>query len=548
MRVLPRSPWTAYRLFLAKLLIAASALGLGACASLPDNVERPVSHAFNAPGTTPLGRLVVASQPAGASGSGFALLGQADSAYTSRISMVDAAQKSLDLQYYAIKQDASTDALLARVRAAAQRGVRVRILLDDLNASGRDAHVLRLMADRNIEIRMFNPLPGMRGSMLGRILGSLGDVDRIQQRMHNKVFIADGALAITGGRNIGDAYFGQGQDSNFVDLDILAAGAIVGDLSRSFDAYWNNKLAYPVESLLSQSEMEKLLGPVPEVAVPKKEVSSEAGTTAQDKTPAPKPPLPDTPSTIDEGIRTGRLALTWAPALMLVDKPGKLDPDKEAPPEETQDTLVDGLLRLMARARGDLLIVSPYFVPGPRMMEEFAALRKRNVRVRVLTNSLASNDAPIAHVGYARYRHDLIRMGVELYEMRAESQAAGGAFGSSGLGASADSRASLHAKTIVMDDRILVVGSMNLDLRSQLQNSEVALLIRSVSLSRAARDMIEPTLERDAWRMALDGNGKLLWRAPPKSGLEDERSEPGASTGLQIMLKLVSPFAPDEML
>ncbi len=532
-----------YRLTLAKLLLIVAALALGACASLPDNVERPVSRAFSAPGSTPLGRLVAASQPAGVQGSGFALLGQADSAYTSRISMVDAAQKSLDLQYYAIKQDTSTDALLARVRAAAQRGVRVRILLDDLNASGRDAHVLRLMADRNIEIRLFNPLPGMRASMLGRILGSLGDVSRIQQRMHNKVFIADGALAITGGRNIGDAYFGQGQDSNFVDLDILAAGPIVTDLSRSFDDYWNNKLAYPIESLLSKEEMQKLLGPVPEVAVPANAEKQETGKPAH--TP---PPLPSGPSTIDEGIRAGKLALTWAPALMLVDKPGKLDPDKEAPPEETQDTLVDGLLRLMARARGDLLIVSPYFVPGPRMMEEFAALRQRNVRIRVLTNSLASNDAPIAHVGYARYRHDLIKMGVELYEMRAESQTAGGAFGSSGLGASADSRASLHAKTIVMDDRILVVGSMNLDLRSQLQNSEVALLIRSVSLSRAARDMIEPTLERDAWRMAFDENGKLLWRAPPKSDLADEKSEPGASTGLQIMLKLISPFAPDEML
>jgi phosphatidylserine/phosphatidylglycerophosphate/cardiolipin synthase-like enzyme len=519
--------------WLSRLLLTICSLSLAACASLPDNVQRSESRAFDAPQTTALGRLVIASTPANAADSGFRLLGRADAAYTSRIALVDSAEKSLDLQYYAIKQDASSDALLARVRAAATRGVRVRILLDDLNASGRDAHVLRLMSDRNIQIRLFNPLPGMRGSLAGRILGSLGDTARIQQRMHNKVFIADNALAITGGRNIGDAYFGQGQDSNFVDLDVLAAGRIVRDLSRSFDAYWNDKGAYPVESLLSEADMKRLLGPVPEVA-------PDPGATPHE--------LPDTRSSIDQGIHAGKLDLVWAPALMMVDKPGKLDPDKEVGPEETQDTLVDGLLQLMAGARRDLLIVSPYFVPGPRMMENFAALRQRGIRIRILTNSLSSNDAPIAHVGYARYREGILRLGIELYEMRSEAPVGRGPFGSSGLGASGDSRASLHAKAVIMDDRLLVVGSMNLDLRSQLQNSEVALVIRSVSLARRATQMIEPTLRQDAWRMELDPQGQLLWRAPPGAAEGDQRSEPGASLGLRLLLRLASPFAPDEVL
>ncbi len=448
------------------------------------------------------------------------------------MSMVDAAEKTLDLQYYAIKQDASSDALLERVRVAAERGVRVRILLDDMNVSGRDAHVLRLMVEKNIEIRLFNPLPGLRGSLASRILGSITDASRIQRRMHNKIFIADSALAITGGRNLGDAYFGQAQDSNFVDLDVLAAGPIVRDLAASFDTYWNDKLAYPVESLLTPEDATRLAGPVPESPVPS------------------EPPKPSAPSSIETGLRQGKLDLIWAPALMLVDKPGKLDPEEGESAEETQDTLVDGLLGLMTRARRDLLIVSPYFVPGPRMMEKFAELRARNVRVRVLTNSLASNDAPIAHVGYARYREDLLKLGVELFEMRADGPAASGAFGSAGsanIGSPGESKASLHAKTVVMDGRVLVVGSMNLDLRSQLQNSEIALVIRSTQLSDIARRMIETTLNSDAWRMSLTPEGKLVWNAAD-GGKPAEGNEPGAPTKLKLMLMLIGPFAPDEML
>ena len=517
------------------VLLAGVLAVISGCASLPapELIDKTPSYANVDPQTTTLGRLVTASRPANIGGSAFRLLGRADSAYSSRVSMVDAAEKTLDLQYYAIKQDASSDALLDRVRIAAARGVRVRILLDDMNVSGRDAHVLRLMVERNIEIRLFNPLPGLRGSLFSRILGSITDAGRIQRRMHNKVFIADNALAITGGRNLGDAYFGQGQDSNFVDLDILAAGPIVGEIAKSFDAYWNDKLAYPVESLLTPEDRIRLVGPVPESSVP---------STA---------PEPSAPSSIETGIRNGRLDLVWAPAIMMVDKPGKLDPEPGASAEETQDTLVDGLLGLMTRARRDLLIVSPYFVPGPRMMDKFAELRARNVRIRVLTNSLASNDAPIAHVGYARYREDLLKIGVELFEMRADAPAtSSGAFGSAGsanIGSPGESKASLHAKTIVMDDRVLVVGSMNLDLRSQLQNSEIALVIRSAQLSDLARRMIEPTLAADAWRMELTPEGKLVWNGAP--GSEPATSnEPGAPGKLKLMLKLVGPFAPDEML
>jgi len=214
-------------------------------------VDRPVSVALAAPGDTPLGKLVAARRAAEGArhASGFALLSGPQAAYSSRLALVDAAQKTLDLQYYAIHADASSERLLLSVMAAAQRGVRVRVLLDDFHSTGRDAQVMRLAFVPNIEMRMFNPVTGARGSPIGRMLSLLGDFSRVQQRMHNKLFIADNAMAVTGGRNLGDAYFGNADSGNFVDLDVLAAGPIVQDLSRSFDSYWNNERAYPVQSL-----------------------------------------------------------------------------------------------------------------------------------------------------------------------------------------------------------------------------------------------------------------------------------------------------------
>jgi phosphatidylserine/phosphatidylglycerophosphate/cardiolipin synthase-like enzyme len=201
--------------------------------------------------------------------------------------------------------------------------------------------------------------------------------------------------------------------------------------------------------------------------------------------------------------------------------------------ESQEDTVVDGLLQLMDQARRDLLIVSPYFVPGPEITAAFAAARARNVRVRVLTNSLASNDAPIAHVGYARHRKTLLAMGVELYEMHSEATGV---------------RAMLHSKLVIMDHRLLAVGSMNLDMRSQKQNTEIALLIRSMDLSRRAGASIELALRDAAWHVELDARGGLVWRAPQGSDLQDATSEPGASVPLQLLLLLLGPLAPDHLL
>ena len=541
---------------------------LSACSSLPPNTQREASQALPAGGTT-LAATTTALRPqppTRRNASGMRLLGKSETAYGSRLALIAAAEKTLDLQYYSIHYDSSTEALLERLREAAARGVRVRILLDDFNSAGQNARVLMLDEVPGIQVRLFNPLFGPRGSQAGRLVSSLFDFGRIQQRMHNKLFIADNALAVTGGRNLGDEYFGQSDKSNFLDLDVLVAGSLVQDLSQSFDRYWNDDLAYPVATILTRAERDRLRPRAQDAAAAQQKrneadlpvaaaVAAAAATTPAEASGGgpnsaspPAPPARTVPGADDiaRQITEGRLELVWAPAVLLADKPSKIDPeDSEQDPADADGTVVDDLVHLLGRTRQDLLIVSPYFVPGEAMMKAFTDLRQRGVRVRVMTNSLASNDAPLAHVGYARYREALLRAGVELYELQAQGDTRRRIFGSA-----PQSRSSLHAKALVMDGRLLVVGSMNLDLRSALQNTELGLVIRSQVLSKELTDNLELAMG-DSYRVELTPEGALRWHAPTHDTARAGQvydSEPEAGVGLRIMLKLVGPFAPEEML
>ena len=534
---------------LATVFSLLISLWLTGCAALPSDVQRPVSTALENNLNTRLGKAVAgrAVEANTRNDSGFALIGSAELAFTIRMTLIKEADKTLDLQYYAVHADDTTDRLFEALREAAARGVRVRILLDDFNTAGKDAQVLKLAFEKNIEMRLFNPLPSNRSSSMWRIVSSLSDAARLQRRMHNKIFVADNAIAITGGRNLGDTYFGQSDGVNFVDIDVLAAGRIARDLSRSFDQYWNNPLAYPVQSLMTVKDLETLK-PKPAAAM-----ASSAENPSPLALAVPTPTDANTPNKnnalLPDTTSLRLLSWTWAPSNMLVDKPSKIAEDADTT-ELSNDTAVDGLLSLMARAKTDLLVVSPYFVPGPEMMQQFQAIRNRGVRVRVLTNSLASNDAVAAHAGYARYREGLIAMGIEIYEMRSEQRGTVASFGKgsgSAGGSRGASRASLHAKAVVVDNSLLVVGSMNLDLRSKLQNSEVAVVIRNRKLASEAIALIEPGMIQGAYKVELK-DGKLMWRAPQGSGLADATSEPDASVSLKLIVKIIGPFAPDEML
>ena len=535
--------------------LATSAAG---CASLPSNTGRTPSTAFAAPEQTALGQLVQErrAREGARHQSGFHLLDSVDAAFTSRLALIHAARRSLDLQYYAIHADASTEMLLQALRDAARRGVRIRLLLDDFNTVGDDAQVLRLAFEPNVDIRLFNPLTGSRKSLVGRLFTSLHDFGRIERRMHNKLFIADNAMGITGGRNLGDSYFGSGDKSNFVDLDVLAAGPIVRDMSASFDRYWNDELAYPVQALVSAQDLERLRERAPDPGGDAAPAGTGPVAAALEPTPtaAILPGLTATAvvTAAPQPMDLARARLVWAPAVLLVDAPGKISPDDDE--VDAGETVIDGLVQLMQQARHEVLIVSPYFVPGAEMMEVFGQLRAKGTRIRVLTNSLASNDAPAAHAGYARYRERLLQQGVELHEMRASQEGDIAGLGSTpGLGSggggskSGISRASLHSKAVIVDQRLAVIGSMNLDLRSQLKNSEVAVVIRSRTLAREATRQVDVMVAQGAYRVRLDG-GQLAWEAPAGASFPSARSEPDASLRLRLLVRLIAPFAPDEML
>lgn len=536
----------------------------GCAASLPKKVERPISTALSQPQGTVLGGFINQTRPATArpDASAFTLISGPKHALSSRMALVENAQQTLDLQYYAIHADQSTGRLLRAIVQAAQRGVRVRVLLDDFHSTGPDAQIMRLAFVPNVEMRMFNPLAGSRASTIGRAWTLLTDFQRAQQRMHNKLFVADNALAVIGGRNLGDAYFDASNDGNFVDLDVLTGGPIVKDLSRSFDRYWNNVRAYPVQSLVSEQELLQL----------KSQFEQEDAKAASE----PAQASPSEPKLDDPALDLRQIPWIWARALVLADNPAKIPAEGDehtaeaevlataflkaddrstaplsAAPALHAESVVDGLLALIRSAKQDLLVVSPYFVPGSEIMSAFRTARAQGVRIRILTNSLASNDAPLAHAGYARHRKELLELGVSLYEMRSEaanvrSALRAGASGSSG--STGSSRAMLHTKLLVIDGRLVAVGSMNLDMRSRLQNTEIALLIASRHFSQLASNSIDESLPENSWRVELDQNGQLVWRAPQDSGLSDARSEPDASLGLRLMLQLIGPLAPDSLL
>lgn len=507
-------------------LLALAALA--SCASLPAPEPRATSRAFAYPEQTALGRLVLARAP-GPKVSGARLLVSGEDALGSLATLARRAERSLDLQYYIVRNDASSRTLLREVHAAAVRGVRVRVLVDDLNTAGSDESLLCLTRHPNIELRLFNPLPAGRFSTLTRVLSSLTDVERINQRMHGKMFVADNAIAATGGRNLGDEYFVRSPKSNFVDLDVLVAGPAVRRMSATFDRFWNDPLAYPLAQVVRDEP--RCAGPVS--ATPQAEVDADGERVeAPDSTPVP-------PSALARDLAAGRLKLHWVDVRVLADPPEKIG--GEAATSST--SIADDMTRLLGSARSELILITPYFVPGEHGTELIRTLRDRRVRVRVLTNSLASTDAPVVHTGYARYRRQLVEMGVELYELRNQLGTPRSQLGSFG-----SSLASLHAKAVVVDRRTVLVGSMNLDPRSQFLNTEMGLVIPDGEIAAQLVGLFDDVSRNSSYRIEQREDGTLHWAGGSPKVPDGDAREPGASPGLRLLMWLLTPFAPEEML
>jgi cardiolipin synthase C len=496
-------------------LLAAAFLVLSGCAGLPRHVEKTRSVAFQEPGTTTLGRIVV-SDEMGKNLSGIRLLSSGDEALASLIALADHAERTLDIQYYIIHEDESTRALLHHVRLAADRGVRVRVLVDDLNTAGEDRRFLHLSSHANVEVRVFNPFTAGRFSTWTRLLASATDIRRINHRMHNKLFVADNALAITGGRNIGDAYFTLDPHSNFVDLDVVAAGPIVPELSASFDEFWNSKYAIPIGSIASAVNTDDASTPL---------VEAEPSVNA---------------NWLQQELDAHNVQLSWVPATVLVDRPAKIA--SEISPEE-EVTIANDITALMKTANQELIIMSPYFIPGKQGVALISDLVARGVRVRILTNSLASTDSPLVDIGYARYRVALLKLGIELREMRpklGQRHARFHPFRSS--------NASLHAKALVIDQKIVFIGSLNMDERSARINSELGLVINSADISRQVTSLLDDLSTDSSYKLQLDANGHVEWVSGEAGAQKIWHTDPETSRTERVWLKILSPFAPDELL
>jgi phosphatidylserine/phosphatidylglycerophosphate/cardiolipin synthase-like enzyme len=496
-------------------ILAAAILVVSGCAGLPRNVEKSPSLAFQKPDTTTLGRLVD-SDEVGKNLSGIRLLSSGDEALASLIALADHAERTLDIQYYIIHEDDSTRTLLHHVRLAADRGVRVRVLVDDLNTAGEDRRFMHLSSHANVEVRVFNPFTAGRFSTWTRLIASATDIRRINHRMHNKLFVADNALAITGGRNIGDAYFTLDRHSNFVDLDVVAAGSIVPELSASFDEFWNSKYAIPISTVASAVESEAAPPPLVEV---------ESSANAR---------------WLEHELDAHKVQLTWVPATVLADQPAKIA--SETSPEE-EVTIANDITALMKTAKQELIIISPYFVPGKQGVALISDLVARGVRVRILTNSLASTDSPLVDIGYSRYRVALLKLGVELREMRpklGQKRVRFHPFRSS--------NASLHAKALVIDQRIVFIGSLNMDERSAKINSELGLVISSGEIARQVTSLLDDISTDGSYKLQLDAKGHVEWVGGDAGTQKTWHTDPETSRTERIWLKLLSPFAPDELL
>ena len=515
------------------LVVALVGLLTG-CASLPDSVQRPVSQARTDVADTRLAAVAAASTPEDSRHlSGMRLLPAGDQAFEARIALARAAEKSIDAQYYQIAGDASGRQFLRELRAAAARGVRVRLLVDDLQAAGHDALLAGLAAHAKVEVRMFNPLPVRDGGVGSRVLFSLHEFSRVNRRMHNKLFIADNVFAISGGRNIADEYFGRSSEpANFIDMDMLSAGPVVPALSAVFDGYWNSEHAYPIQSLVAagtgaEAARRQFDESVQQAGTP------ELPVTARD-------PLGQ--SSVGTQLAGGRVELHMAAVRVIADAPRKAGADNAS---LADGAVMAGKLELLQSARSEVLVASPYFVPGRRTLEILKQATASKVRVSVMTNSLATTDEPLVHFGYARYRTALLEMGVALFEMMPGAE---GRLSTAGE-TTRSSLGRLHAKLAVVDQRWLFIGSMNMDRRSAHCNTEMALIVDSPELAGQVARLLQGERLPGSYQVRrTDDQRGLQWIA--RHGQEHVvlAAEPNANWGQQLRLSVLSMFVNEELL
>lgn len=510
-------------------MLAAS--WIGGCASLPPGSAYPknFSGALTEPQATNVGRQIATAAREHGEKAGYRIISIGVDGFLMRMEMIDTAERTLDLQYYILRGDESGRLLTDALIRAADRGVRVRLLLDDADTRPGDEQIFAIADRTNVEIRVFNPFAYRGHNRLLKGTEYLLNHSRLDYRMHNKLLVTDNSIALVGGRNIGDQYFQIDPESQFADDDVFVAGPIVHELSGTFDEYWNSALAIPAEALHGinmhtrhyKAHTDKV---------------DKAGFDYRSKLDSGEPLA---------GILTGRLPLIWADAQVICDSPEK---GKVADRPGVGSLMYEPVAHAIARVQSELLIVSPYVIPSRDELHLLKDRLKHKVRIRILTNSLESAPELSAHSGYMHHRAEFLKEGVALYEVRSRLGDTRGSGQSKKIARYGNY--ALHAKLYVLDRQRLIIGSMNLDQRSRHLNTEVGLLIDSAELSReTARRFEAMTLPENSYTVAFpSGDEKsthLVWWTVENGTAVEYRTEPARNAWQRIEVKFLALFPLD---
>lgn len=442
--------------------------------------------------------------------SGFRLMMTGSESFAMRLALVRAAEKTLDLQYYSMHDDTTANLILEAIVRAAKRGVRIRFLIDNISVDEVDTTLSALDGLKNVEVRVFNPFTTRDDGLMGSILKYTTDLGTMNRRMHNKALIADNQMAIMGGRNLGDEYFEENTDVTFRDLDILTAGPITAKLSESFDHYWNSKDALPIGQVKAPNVDPK--------AADKLHAALIAHWNEVEATDKGKKLLQ---SKLHERLKDADVRMIWAKADVAVDAPQKIEGEGKA----AESKPLNRLDQLLVNARKEFVAVSPYFVPQDEGVAWLKELIARGIKVKVLTNSLASTDVVAVHTGYSPYRKALLESGIELYEMK---PIAGKRPRQRLIGSTAPAHASLHAKVYVVDRKEVMIGSFNLDPRSIALNTEIALVIHNPEIAAQVLAMFDEVASpAESYKLELSDKNELLWKTEenetPKTYTDDPK-------------------------
>lgn len=511
----------------ALTLVAVGLVGAGLAirtfAGLPPLSGRSPSTFYSDTQDTRLGAAIGPRVEAHPGRSGVHPLADGPDAFAARVLLARAAERSIDAQYYIWHGDLTGTLLFDELRAAADRGVRVRLLQDDNTTHGLDEILAALDSHPNIEVRLFNPFV----IRTPRFIGYLTDFPRLNRRMHNKSFTVDNQATIIGGRNIGDEYFGAGDGALFADLDVLAIGPVVRDVSSDFDLYWESASAYPADRILS---------PAPDRALDAF-ARRAAGTASDPEARRYVEAVEQLP--IVAQLRQGDLPLIWAPVRMISD-----DPAKGLGTAGPGALLITQLEELLEHPSVKVGLVSGYFVPTEAGVERLSEWVRRGVDVTVLTNALESTDVPIVHAGYAPHRKKLLEAGVKLWEIRSPARPGAVRREASGIGSTGSvatgSGTALHAKTFIVDGERVFIGSFNFDPRSARLNTELGFVIHSADLAVRMDETFARLVPQAAYEVKLSEEGRLYW-IERRDGREIRHDvEPGTTRLQRTMLGLVS--------